>query len=854
MTSHTLSPIWGAGAQLFDNSGNVLTGGKIYTYFAGTTTSATTYTTPAGTVANSNPIIANAAGRLDNEIWFSLGNSYKFVLKDASDVLIATYDNIPTVPQPAIVNDASSISYESGYEVTAGNFTIGLTYLITSIGTTDFVSIGASENIVGILFTATGVGSGTGTAEYSRTVQDKLREIVSITDFGAIDDGITDCSDAIINALNSTTGTVYIPPGNYVANATTTNSSDVLSILNRVKADGYLIINLSSGEHTFTNEIVINSPDANKIQVIGATPITTTLSSQISATGAAKAYFINLQILSSSGVAVNDYVTIRQDVTGTGDFYSHAGIWKITDLNSGGSNRITVLNTNHQATFPTNTLTSGTAVILKTVCKFIGCDGFRFEGGQPLGILDNVAIVGDYDIFSGTGTQGAHGIVMATPNVITDPATSSNDPFNTAGEAELGKNVGVSAFGEQGIVGSIRTGLVGNSVASCSNRKRGIYSEGAAFRMKFSVASGNGEDGFIADTTGFIQAALSIASGNGNSGFITINNSCIAAASAVASSNIYQGFDARNFSFISADSSFAYKNTLNGFSAQIGGSIQANSATANQNLQNGFFASSGTSSITARNASAQTNTLYGARAQARAYINISGTGTVSGNVLADYKSETNSYLIETSAAITYSEYKVGSLSIYDPTNQYYTRLVTSGISDGILQLNSVNKIFFKADGSIYPAVDGTQSLGYLTKRWDIVYAVTGAINTSDKRQKQQVKDLSDAEHKVALKIKNSIKSFKFTKSVEEKGNNARIHIGVMAQDVKLAFEQEGLNANDYGLFCYDEWPEQPEIIEPVLDDDGIPTGEHRIVQQHQPAGNLYGIRYDELLAFVLAAL
>jgi hypothetical protein len=52
--------------------------------------------------------------------------------------LIATYDNIPTIAQPAIVNDASSISYEQGYTVTAGNFTVGQNYLITSVGTTDF--------------------------------------------------------------------------------------------------------------------------------------------------------------------------------------------------------------------------------------------------------------------------------------------------------------------------------------------------------------------------------------------------------------------------------------------------------------------------------------------------------------------------------------------------------------------------------------------------------------------------------------------------------------------------------------------------------------------------------------------
>jgi parallel beta-helix repeat protein len=214
MTSYTLSPVWGAGAQLFDNSGNVLTGGKIETYEAGTTTNAATYTDPIGSTFNSNPIIADASGRLSNEIWLSVGASYKFVLKDANNVLIATYDNIPASPQPPIVNDASSISYEQGYTVTAGAFTVGATYLITSVGSTNFVAIGAAANVTGILFTATGVGSGNGTAEYSRTVQARLRDVASAKDFGAVGDGVVDDAPAIQAAVNAA-NTVFVPAGTY---------------------------------------------------------------------------------------------------------------------------------------------------------------------------------------------------------------------------------------------------------------------------------------------------------------------------------------------------------------------------------------------------------------------------------------------------------------------------------------------------------------------------------------------------------------------------------------------------------------------------------------------------------------
>jgi len=90
-----LSPVGGAAAQFFTNTGAVLTGGKLYTYAAGTTTPLTSYTTSAGNVARTNPIVLDAAGRVPDggEIWITSAR-YKFVLTDSNNVLIATYDNL----------------------------------------------------------------------------------------------------------------------------------------------------------------------------------------------------------------------------------------------------------------------------------------------------------------------------------------------------------------------------------------------------------------------------------------------------------------------------------------------------------------------------------------------------------------------------------------------------------------------------------------------------------------------------------------------------------------------------------------------------------------------------------------
>lgn len=91
----TLSIFAGVGAQLFDNNGDPLSGGKLYTYEAGTTSPLTSYTSSSGTTPHTNPIILDAAGRVPGgEIWLDYIYKYKFVMKTSNDVLIATYDNI----------------------------------------------------------------------------------------------------------------------------------------------------------------------------------------------------------------------------------------------------------------------------------------------------------------------------------------------------------------------------------------------------------------------------------------------------------------------------------------------------------------------------------------------------------------------------------------------------------------------------------------------------------------------------------------------------------------------------------------------------------------------------------------
>jgi hypothetical protein len=105
-----LSAFAGAGAQFFDSNGTPLAGGLLYVYTAGTTTPATTWTTSAGTVANTNPIVMNAAGRTPFEIWLNSGVTYKFALYTSTNVLIGTYDNIPAIDDPTVFNNLITVT------------------------------------------------------------------------------------------------------------------------------------------------------------------------------------------------------------------------------------------------------------------------------------------------------------------------------------------------------------------------------------------------------------------------------------------------------------------------------------------------------------------------------------------------------------------------------------------------------------------------------------------------------------------------------------------------------------------------------------------------------------------------
>lgn len=166
-------------------------------------------------------------------------------------------------------------------------------------------------------------------------------------------------------------------------------------------------------------------------------------------------------------------------------------------------------------------------------------------------------------------------------------------------------------------------------------------------------------------------------------------------------------------------------------------------------------------------------------------------------------------------------------------------LVVSGYNRGT---SSYGDIDIGGGNYVRPITNGSTNLGQSTRRWDTVYAAVGTINTSDQNEKQQIRDLSDAESSVASEIKSLIKAFKFNSAVESKSDDARIHVGVIAQEVKSAFQNHGLNAHNYALFCEDTF---------YVDSDGV---EHLENANGRTESKRLGIRYSELLAFIISTL
>jgi hypothetical protein len=234
-----------------------------------------------------------------------------------------------------------------------------------------------------------------------------------------------------------------------------------------------------------------------------------------------------------------------------------------------------------------------------------------------------------------------------------------------------------------------------------------------------------------------------------------------------------------------------------------------------------------------------------------ALLHLSSAGSTVLNVEATGANDSRLRITSGNSNISYIEFAdpddgdTGEIRYEHATNNMQFR--TAGnvermriTSDGNLLVgttSSINSAKMSVNGNvstfvIHPAVDNNFDCGHPSYRWDDIRATNATIQTSDRNEKQDIEALSDAEQRVAVASKSLMRKFRWISSVEAKGDDARIHFGIIAQDLEAAFTAEGLDAGRYAMFISDTW----------TDED---TGEER---------TRLGVRYSELLAFIISAI
>lgn len=229
------------------------------------------------------------------------------------------------------------------------------------------------------------------------------------------------------------------------------------------------------------------------------------------------------------------------------------------------------------------------------------------------------------------------------------------------------------------------------------------------------------------------------------------------------------------------------------------------------------------------------DTIYAKATQASAYVDLdleneSATGN-GARVLLNQGANKASLQYQESGEAAVVNILDGSLS------------ATAGIR---IACSSASQASVQPSGSMYSNPNSNIDLGSSINTWDNGYINGGAWTGSDRNLKQDIEDLSEAELRVATALKGLMKKFRLKDAVVKKGDEARIHIGVIAQDVKAAFEAEGLDAYRYAILGENTWwSKQNEEGEWIFKDEET---------EGFTKNTKMSVRYEQLLAFIISAL
>ena len=247
----------------------------------------------------------------------------------------------------------------------------------------------------------------------------------------------------------------------------------------------------------------------------------------------------------------------------------------------------------------------------------------------------------------------------------------------------------------------------------------------------------------------------------------------------------------------------------------------------------------------------------------RARIDSSGNFFVSATATSGFQSSSSE-----SGSIIYAAGGIASNSASNDVAGVFNRLGDDGNvltckKDGtpVLELGSVGGLngFVEGTGDragltfggadVTPRKNSTGSdnavdLGHGSLRFDDIFATNGTINTSDQNEKQDIATATTKELNVAKKLSSLFKTFRWKDRVAEKGDKARTHTGIIAQEVQSAFKAEGLDASNYGLFTLGTWWEK--------------DGDRYFTEEEAPSDatkkERLGVRYPELFSFIFSSI
>jgi hypothetical protein len=639
----------------------------------------------------------DSAGRVPGgEIWLTDLIQYKFVIRNSSDTLIGTYDNISGINQTV---NAENVVYDPPF-----------------------------SNAV------------------QTNVEAKLAQTISIKDFGASStNSAAQNATSLLAAEATGANDIYVPPGTYNVTGTTV-------LTKRYNGPGTIAYS-GLGTQTFVGAGLNDATFTGTYN--GNRPLQIVVKINTTGTPDALAYSFNggVTFLTTQAVydpATDSYIVGPINIVAGPMQIAGTGI-SVTFASTTGH----TLNNSWSFTLTPNLQTVNTQGTTFSVQGAPFAAAFGVQNTQ-LGInsFGNLNSVGSGNTALGYNTLYANSIGFANTAV-----GALSLQANTSGAYN-------QAFGNATLV-HCTTGAQNTAIGvfSAYDLTDGEANTGVGVDTNRYVLSGDrntavGVQSAYQNQTGVDNVAIGTYALRGGSSSLSISRSC-SYNTAVGAFSQYEGIGIFN----------------SAFGHQAGFTI-----TGNYNCS--FGANSGSKTL-----AGDRNVFLGNDAGNNAAQSISASSTIA---IGDGAYTTGDNAVAIGAGV------------FSPAN--------------IFTVCNATHTFFR------PSTDNVTAIGGPANRWTVVYATTGAINTSDERQKQQIKPIDDAALRAWAKVEYC--QYKFNDAVEKKGNGARWHFGLIAQRVKEAFESEGLTAFDYGVLCYDN-----------------AEGEDR-----------YGIRYEEAFALECAYL